>query len=75
MCSDDTEQARYCAPIDFGDWHITIDGEETLCGRHSVEQHHISGTLDDYDNVRDCPECRQKYEQDLRGADTESESS
>lgn len=58
-------EARFCAPIDFGDWHITVDGEETLCGEYSVESHHTSGTVgNDYDNVRDCPECRRIHERE-----------
>lgn len=57
------EEAKFCAPMDFGDWHITVDGEETLCGKYSVESHHISGSVgNDYDNTRDCPKCRQIYE-------------
>lgn len=58
----DIEQPRFCAPNDFGGWHITTDGNETLCGIE-VEGHHLSGTVgDEYDNTRDCPECREMFE-------------
>lgn len=68
MASDGAEhrEARYCAPRDFGGWHITIDGETTLCGEHSVEGHHTSGTVSasdpDYDPKRDCPKCALAWE-------------
>lgn len=51
------DEPRYCAPIDFGAWHITVDGKTTACGQYSVEQHHISGTLDEYQPDTDCRAC------------------
>lgn len=57
-------EASFCAPKDFGGWHITIDEEEVLCGAYSVEGHHISGAVGniEYDPERDCEECRKEFE-------------
>lgn len=52
---------KYCAPIDFGDWHLTTDGETTLCGAHTVEGHHISGSFDLFAPHRDCTKCYRIY--------------
>lgn len=61
--SDDEEHPipKFCAPIDFGAWHLTVDGETTLCNSYSVESHHISGEFDLFDPRTDCTKCYRIY--------------
>lgn len=57
------DEPRYCAPVDFGDWHITVDGETTLCKAYTVAGHHISGRVagSHHDPARDCCRCMAIY--------------
>jgi len=57
----DDHKARFCAPIDFGLWHLTTDGETTLCGEYDVEGHHISGKFNVNKPRRDCTKCYRLY--------------
>lgn len=52
---------RFCAPVDFGGWHLTVDGETTLCGNHKVKGHHLSGEFKINNPNKDCPECYRVY--------------
>lgn len=53
--------AWYCAPTDFGRWHITTDADVTLCGV-PIKSHHLSGNVDEeYDPEKDCARCRGVY--------------
>ena len=72
---DETDpDAWYCAPTDFGLWHITTDENETLCGL-PVQSHHLSGNVGygGYDPERDCAQCRGVYavQRRYRGDDDE----
>lgn len=55
------QEVRFCAPIDFGLWHLTADRETTLCGAYTVKGHHISGKFRLFKPHRDCTKCYRIY--------------
>lgn len=68
---DAEREVKFCAPVDFGVWHLTVDEEMTLCEAYEVGSHHISGTFDVFKPQSDCTECYRIYRTVY--ADTERE--